>query len=72
MHTYNIWPNNLFKIINGDLVSLETVGNGYLTLFTLKLGAPIFGFDGDLEVVLAQTLHYFPAISGITHFSLIR
>lgn len=67
-----MWPDNLFKIINGDLVSVEPVGDGYLILFTLELGALIFGFDVDLQGILAQTLHCFPAISVHRPFPLVR
>lgn len=66
-----MWPDNLFKIINGDLVSVEPVGDGYLILFTLKPRALIFGFDVDLPGVLAQTLHCFPTMSVYHPFPLV-
>ena len=67
-----MWPDNLFKIINGDLVSVEPVRDGCLILFTLKPGALIFGFDVDPQGVLAQTLHCFPKILVHPTFPLVR
>ena len=66
-----MWTDNLFKIINGDLVSVESIGDGYLILFTLKPGALMFGFDVDPQGVLAQTLHCFPTISVYHPFSFV-